>query len=367
MNPSTDITRATLSVLFICALIASCLWIMRPFLSSLVWAVMIVVATWPVMLKVQAGLRGKRSLAVLAMTMMLLLVLVIPFSLAVATLLARSGEIIAWLKSLQTAVIPPPPLWAAKIPLVGQAFVARWHDVASSGVQELYRLGAPYAGKAVAWFAAQAGNASMVVLHFLLTVLIAAVLYMKGEKAAAGVLSFARRLAGRHGEDVAIMSAKAVRGVALGVVVTALIQSALGGVGLLIARVPVPLLLSAVMLILCIAQIGPGLVLIPSVIWLFWTGENFWGASLIVWTIFVGTIDNFIRPVLIKKGADLPLLLIFAGVIGGLIAFGIIGLFIGPVILAVTYTLLSAWVGEGGKAHHQPSPAKDNQEVKDQT
>ena len=96
-----------------------------------------------------------------------------------------------------------------------------------------------------------------------------------------------------------------------------------------------------------------GLVLIPVVVWLFWTDQSLWGSIMIFWTIVVGTIDNFIRPVLIKKGADLPLLLIFAGVIGGLIAFGVIGLFIGPVMLAVTYTLLSAWVVKGEKEQVQ--------------
>lgn len=110
--------------------------------------------------------------------------------------------------------------------------------------------------------------------------------------------------------------------------------------------VPAATVLTAVMLLLCIAQLGPGLVLIPAVIWLFWSGQTLWGSVLLVWTVIVGTMDNFLRPLLIKKGADLPLLLIFAGVIGGLIAFGIIGLFIGPVVLAVTYTLLAAWVSE---------------------
>jgi len=101
--------------------------------------------------------------------------------------------------------------------------------------------------------------------------------------------------------------------------------------------------------------LGPALVLIPVVVWLFWSGQTLWGSIMVVWTIIVGTLDNFIRPILIKKGADLPLLLIFAGVIGGLIAFGIIGLFIGPVLLAVTYTLLVEWVVSGSIAHDSPA------------
>ncbi|HZV81009.1 MAG TPA: AI-2E family transporter, partial [Geobacteraceae bacterium] len=185
------------------------------------------------------------------------------------------------------------------------------------------------------------------IIQFLLTVIISAVLYATGETAANGVCRFARRLAGSPGEDAAILAARAVRGVALGVVVTALIQSLLGAIGLALAGVPAVTLLTAAMFILCVAQVGPGLVLVPVVVWLFWQDQNLWGSIMVAWTVVVGTVDNFIRPFLIKKGADLPLLLIFAGVIGGLISFGVIGLFIGPVMLAVTYTLLEVWVSRG--------------------
>jgi predicted PurR-regulated permease PerM len=159
------------------------------------------------------------------------------------------------------------------------------------------------------------------------------------------VRRFTRRLAGQQGDDVTVLAARAIRGVALGVVGTALIQSLLGGIGLAVSGVPAAAVLTAIMFILCIAQLGPVLVLIPAVIWLYWSGQNLWGTVLLAFTIVAATLDNFLRPLLIKKGADLPLLLIFAGVIGGLIAFGIIGLFIGPVVLAVTYTLLGAWLG----------------------
>ena len=127
---------------------------------------------------------------------------------------------------------------------------------------------------------------------------------------------------------------------------TAIVQTVLGGIGLAIVGVPFAALLSAVMLMLCIAQLGPTLVLLPAVAWVFWTGDTGWGVFLLGWTLIVGTLDNFLRPMLIKKGADLPLLLIFAGVIGGLLGFGLVGIFVGPVVLAVTYTLLEAWVAD---------------------
>ena len=128
----------------------------------------------------------------------------------------------------------------------------------------------------------------------------------------------------------------------------ALAQSLLGGIGLAVAGVPGAGVLTAVMFMLCIAQIGPLLVLLPAVLWVFWSGDTGWGIALAIWSGVVGTMDNFLRPVLIRMGADLPLLLIFAGVIGGLLSFGLVGIFVGPVILAVAYTLLVAWVDDTG-------------------
>jgi predicted PurR-regulated permease PerM len=151
-----------------------------------------------------------------------------------------------------------------------------------------------------------------------------------------------------------VLAAKTIRGVALGVVGTALIQAVLSGIGMAITGVPAVTVLTALVFILCIAQLGPGLILIPAVIWLYYSDQIAWGTLLLVLTIFVGTIDNILRPFLIRKGADLPLLLIFAGVIGGLITFGIAGLFIGPVVLAITYRLLAAWVEDV-----EASPAQD--------
>ena len=355
-NPYPDVVRTTLAVLFIGILIAACFWILRPFLTALVWATMIVVTTWPLMLAIQKRLGGKRALAVTVMTVVLLLVFIIPFTFAVVTIIDRSDEIADWTKSLATFTISPPPEWVDKLPVIGSKIATRWREFAAVSPQELSERLAPHAKKIVSWLVAQAGSVMMMIVQFLLTVIISAVLYATGDKAAEGVCRFARRLGGQHGENAAILAAKAVRGVALGVVVTALIQSLIGGIGLVLSGVPAVVLLTAVMFILCVAQIGPALVLIPATIWLFWKDQTMWGSVMVVFTVVAGTIDNFIRPILIKKGADLPLLLIFAGVIGGLIAFGVIGLFIGPVMLAVTYTLLEAWVmrDEPGQEDMQP-------------
>lgn len=343
-NLQADLVRNLLAVLFIGILIAASFWIMRPFFTALVWATMIVITTWSPMLRLQHWLWGKRWIAVTVLTILLLLVLIIPFTLFFVSIFSRSDQIVAWVKSITDMTLPSPPLWLEQLPVVGRKLAERWQRLAALGQAGLTERLAPHARDIVLWLLAQAGSAGMMIIQFLLTVILSAVLYANGEKAANGIRLFARRLGGRHGEDAAILAARAVRGVALGVVLTALIQTFLGGTGLFVAGVPAATVLTGIMFVLCVAQLGPGLVMIPVIVWLYYTGQPIWGTAMIFWALFAGTIDNFIRPFLIRKGANLPLLLIFAGVIGGLIAFGVIGLFIGPVMLAVAYTLLQAWV-----------------------
>ncbi len=343
-----DITRTTLSVLLIGILIVAVFWILHPFLPSLIWATMIVVATWPLMLRVQARLRGKRGLAALVMTAALILVFVIPFWLAVSTIIDNYDKIGALEESFHKSTLPLPPHWVEKLPMVGPRLSGAWREISSAGPQGLILWLTPYAGKLAGWFVAQAGSVGKIFVQFLLTVVIAAILYSKGDKAAKGVLRFARRLIGHHGEEVAILASKAIQSVALGVVVTALVQSLLGGIGLAVTGVPAASIFTAVMFILCVAQLGPGFVLIPSIIWLYWSNHAAAATILLVLTVVVMSLDNVLRPLLIRKGADLPLLLILAGVIGGLVAFGIVGIFVGPVVLAVALTLLRAWIDEEG-------------------
>ena len=344
-----DLTQIVLAILLIAILIAGSFWILRPFLLAIIWAAMIVVATWPVMQKVQARLR-RRTLAVIVMIGIMLLVFILPLALAIQAVVYNMDTIAGWVRSLAASGIPQPPEWVQKIPMIGAGIAERWTSIAAAGKEGLIAQLAPYMADAAKWTAGAFGTAGVLGIELLLTVLIAAILYARGEAARDSVIRFGRRLAGDRGESVVILAGQAIRAVALGVVVTALVQTVLAGIGLAVTGVPYAGLLSAVILLLCIAQLGPFVVLVPAVIWLFWDGQTVWGTVLLVWSIAVGPLDNILRPILIRKGADLPLLLIFAGVIGGLIAFGIIGLFVGPVVLAVTYTLLKDWVADEGRA-----------------
>ena len=337
-----DLTRIVLAVLFIGALIVGSFWVLRPFLGALVWAVMIVIPTWALMLRAQGFFGGRRWAAVTLMSGVLLAVFIVPVFAAVGTVLGNVEAINGWVRHLGEFTLPPPPAWVAGLPLVGERAAAAWRDL---GGEALGVKLAPYAQGVAAWLLAQLGSIGALALQFLLTVIAAALLYAGGEHAADWALRFGRRLAGEQGEDVMRLSAQAIRGVALGVVLTALLQALIGGIGLAIAGVPFASLLTALIFLLAVAQIGGALVLVAPIIWLYWSGSPGWGTFLLIVGIVVATIDNVVRPILIKRGADLPLLLIFAGVIGGLIAFGLIGIFVGPVVLAVAYTLLRAWLG----------------------
>jgi predicted PurR-regulated permease PerM len=343
-NASRDLTHSTLLLLFIGLLIGGSFWILKPFLLALIWAIMIVVATWPLLLGVQSRLGGHRWLAVVVMIVAAMMILIAPITLAVVTVVDHSLDIVAGSKSLVSFAKAPPPDWVERLPMVGAKIASEWRRLAAGGAEGLAIHVLPYVDNILRWFVSQVGGLGILLLHFALTLLIAAILYFNGEIAAEGVRRFAARLGGAQGENAIRLAGQAIRGVALGVVVTAVTQSVLAGIGLALVGIPYAAILTAVMLLLGIAQIGPMPVLVPAVIWLYWAGHAGLGTVLLVWTAVVGTMDNFLRPMLIRRGADLPLLLIFAGVIGGLFAFGVIGLFVGPVVLAVAYTLLNAWI-----------------------
>jgi predicted PurR-regulated permease PerM len=362
-----DITRAVLAVLFIVALIGSSIWILRPFLGAIVWATTIVVATWPLMISLQTWLWNKRALAVTVMTLFLLCILIVPLTLGVGTIVSNIDDIAAWAKSLAAFKMPSLPAWLVNLPFIGPRAVEVWNRVAAVGLQEITAKAAPYVGAVIIWFAAKLGNIGVLLVEFLLTVVLAAAMYANGERATQRLVRFGRRLAGEGGENAVFLAGQTIRGVALGVVVTSLAQTVFSGIGLVIAGVPFAGVLTATMLLLSIAQIGVMPVLGCAVAWLYWSGESAWGTFLLVWTIVAGTMDNFLRPVLIRKGADLPLLLVFAGVIGGLIAFGLIGIFVGPVVLAVAEALLRAWIDADTKqdeiTEQQQSTAESRRSV----
>ena len=351
--PRSELARTTLGVLFIAGLILVTLWVLRPFISSTIWAATIVVASWPLMRRLQTRLGGRRWAAVLLMTLALLTLFILPVTMGVVTVVQHVDDITDLARRVSDLRMSTPPDWLLSLPLIGPKLGDLWAQAVAAGADGVIDKLRPYAGQVTRWFVSQVGTVGFLLVQSLLVLVLAALMYADGESAASALRQVGRRLAGEQGEAVVALAGQAIRAVALGVGVTAMVQSGLGGLGLAIAGVPYAALLTVVMFMLCLAQLGPMPVLVPVVIWTYWSGHSGWGTFLLVITVVAGTIDNVVRPVLIRMGADLPLLLIFSGVVGGLLAFGLVGIFIGPVVLAVAYRLLQAWVAE------QEPPAPD--------
>jgi predicted PurR-regulated permease PerM len=344
---TSDITRIVLWVVVIGMLLAGSFLTLLPFLSGLIWATTLAIATWPALIQLERLLWGRRPLAVMAMTLIVALAFILPFALAISTLVDAASRSPAVLNDFLARGLGPPPTWIVDIPFVGQRLMERWQTIADGGPEALAAAVQPYAVSAAGWALAATGGIGRTLVLVLVTLILVPILYTQGETAARGALAFAHRLGGDTGERTLRLAGQAVRSVALGVVVTALVQSLLAGVGLWACGVPHAGLLGALAFVLGIAQVGPMPVLLPSVGWLYWTGSTGWAIALLIWSLPVGALDNVLRPILIRRGVQLPMLLIIGGVIGGLISFGVVGLFVGPVVLAATYTLAKEWVARG--------------------
>ncbi|TFG51684.1 MAG: AI-2E family transporter YdiK [Gemmatimonadales bacterium] len=342
--PQRDLAQTTLGVLLIGVMIAGTFWVMRSFLPMIIWATTITVATWPLLLRFERWFGHRRGWAVAAMTLLLLLLFVVPLATAFTAIVDHLPGLQEQVQRVRDVGLAPAPAWFLKIPLLGSRLTDGWNELARLSQDELAARLQPYLGDAVQWLRASLQGLGLFIVQLLLIAVITAICWANGEVAADGLRRFFQRLAGGRGARMVTLAGQAIRSVALGIVITAVLQSVAGGIGLAVTGVPLAGVLTAAMLILGIAQLGPAPILIPAVIWQFSNGRTTPGIILIVWSVVVTLMDNFVRPILIRRGVDLPLLLILAGVIGGMLSFGVIGLFVGPVVLAVTYTLVSEWV-----------------------
>ena len=342
-----DLTRTVLAVSFILGLIVSCLWILRPFLTALVGGTTIAISTWPLLTGLERRLGGRRGLAIAAIMALLALAILAPLYFGAVATVQGAGALSAWLHDLPGKTLPPLPERLASAPLFGPRLEKAWADLAAGGSEGLKARLSAHTGTIVRWVMGRLGNLAGMAVEVLLTLGITGLLYARGEKVSATLLRFARRLAGTRGEQAARLAALATRGVGLGVVLTPLIQSILAGIGMAVAGAPRVGLFGILVLLSCLAQAGPIPALLIPVVWLYARGETLAAVGLAAWAIVVHLSGPIVRPLLIKRGVDLPMVLIISGVIGGVMAFGAVGLFIGPVLLAVATTLLESWMAEG--------------------
>ncbi len=336
-----DLPQLVFSLIFIIIMVVACFWITEPFIPSFAWASMVVIATWPVMLRVQRCLWGHRGMAVVVMTLLLLLIFIIPVVLLVNSVIEYSEPVLAWATAGHLTF--PDLQWLNSIPFAGKKLYSGYHSLIAGGGSALLAKAQPYIGRTATFFVTQAGHFGRFIVHLVLMLFFSVLLYWRGEQVGQAIRHFAFRMASHRGDATVLLAAQAIRAVALGIVVTALAQGVLSGIGLAVSGIPYATLLTGLIILLCLIQLGPLLVLIPAIIWLYWSGDTIWATVLLVWSGVVASLDNILRPVLIRMGAELPVILVITGVIGGLIAFGMIGLFIGPVVLPLAYRLIYVW------------------------
>ncbi len=334
--------HAVLLVLF-GGLLVGILAVLRPFFTAILFGAILAVAAWPLRdLLLQRGL--KRGMTATLLLLLALAVVILPL-MAVAPGLADHLTLGATKLQDYVATAPQVPNRLADLPIVGERLAKLWVQAihAEGGIRAMLE---PYSGDIRQAFVTAAGSLAQSVLQIILSLVVATFFWVGGDALAAILRDILRRLGGETADAALDVAAGAVRSVAYGVVGTAAIQAVIMAVGLLLAGVPGAVLLGFVTLLLALSQIGAPLIIavwVGAAVWLFGQDQQGWGIFIIFWGLVVTVIDNFIKPFLIGFGVAIPLSLTILGVFGGFVAFGFLGLFIGPTLIAVGFTLLDAW------------------------
>ena len=339
---------------FILILLAvGCFLVMLPFLSATLWAVVLCFSSWPLYRRLLKLVGNRPTLAAALISLGMILVILIPFIVVGSTLAEHVSALTTAVKKWIDAGPPAPPEWLHKIPGIGNRAVQYWQDLAADSTKLLAlakRFIEP-AGHRLLSLGVLLGAG---LVQMALSIFIAFFLFRDGGSLGTQLKGAIVRIGGDRGVFLLDLAANTVRGVVYGILGTALVQAVMAGVGFVIAGVPGAGVLTLLTFFLSIVPMGPPLVWIPAAFWLFHQGSTGWGIFMVIWGIGVSSIDNFVKPWLISRGSDMPFLLILFGVLGGAIAFGFIGVFLGPTLLAVGYRIVQEWLTR--KAAPKPEP-----------
>ena len=347
MSDETTGPARMLGILALLALMAGCLLVLRPFLSALVWAAILAFATWPAYRALTARLRMGPNWAAALMVLAMFLLIGLPLLFAAPTNREDADRLREAVESLLSQGVPGLTNVLERIPLLGPFLLERWTALGLD-FSGLFSMVQPYVGNVAQLLLAGVLAVLSGLAELVLAIFLAFFFYRDGARIAAGLEQIASRVAGGRGRHLVVLAGSVTQGVVYGLLGTAVVQGLMTGFGLWLASVPQPVLLGVVAGVISILPIGAPVVWIPAAIYLFSRGSTGWGIFMLVYGAFgISSVDNFIRPWLIARGADLPLLLTILGALGGALAFGFLGLFLGPVLLAVGYTLLKDWADDG--------------------
>jgi predicted PurR-regulated permease PerM len=348
-NP-TDIRAVTeislrLGLLFL--LIAWCLWILAPFTGVVAWALIIAIATDSPFRALSGWLGGRSGLAATLLVLVALATLIVPAVLLTETLVEGAQRFAGNLSEGST-LVPPPPEAITGWPFVGETVYGFWFLASENLADALAKL-RPQLQALSAGLLRAAGSAGIALLQLAASIVIAGILLVRGRMATV-TRRFARRLVGERGDELADLTQAVIQSVVQGILGVASIQAVLAGIAFIAVDVPGAGLWALLVLVAAVVQLPVGLVLIPPVLVVFSTASTPVAVMFAIWCVMISLLDNVLKPLLFGRGVDVPMIVIFLGAIGGMLAMGIIGLFLGAVVLALGYELFIGWLGEGADA-----------------
>ena len=323
-------------------LLTGCLVVLWPFVTALLWAVVLSFSIWPLYRRLLGWLGGRRTLAALVLSLAMILVVLLPFVVVGFKLADSVTELKTAAQRWLDAGPPSPPAWLIKAPLIGKPATEWWQSLAADSAK-LLQTAKRFVEPVGSWLLKAGLHLGAGLLQLALSILISFFLLRNGPFVAQHLTVSVGRIAGERGKHLLEVAGNTVRGVVYGILGTAFVQAAMAGIGFLIAGVPGALLLALLTFFLSVVPVGPPLVWLPAAFWLFHQGRTGWGIFMLIWGMGVSTVDNFVKPWLISQGSDMPFILIFFGVLGGALAFGFIGVFLGPTLLAVGWRLVAEW------------------------
>jgi predicted PurR-regulated permease PerM len=332
-------------------LVIGCLVILRPFIPLLMWGIIIAIASYPTFRKLQGALGGRGGLAAVIWTLLLLAVLIVPLVLLAQGLIAGGRPLALQMKN-GTFSIPPPPASVGQWPIIGAPLARAWTAASINFTDSLVKF-APQIKSALPGILSASAGIGRTILQFFLSILVSGALLANSQAAAEVTRLLANRLFGDRGPEYQNLVGATIRSVTFGILGVALIQSALAAIGFLVMGLPGAGVWAAAFLFAAVLQLG-GLVLIPAVIYAFAISTTTKAVIFLVWCVFVGVIDNILKPLLLGRGVAVPTAVIFLGAIGGFVVMGIVGLFVGAIVLSVGYKLFLAWI-EGSPDLQSPA------------
>jgi len=324
-------------------LVVGCFLVLRPFLPAILFAAVICAATWPLNLGLRRRLGGRQSLAALTMTLLLILVAVLPLAIVAYNLADNIGTYYDALRKAVEHGPPAPPAWLAGLPVVGKSIDEYWRHTTGSQ-EEMIALAKRLLDPAKNYLLSGGILLGQGVLQMSLSAFISFFFYRDGEALLRSIGVAMNWVAGPQSDNLLNIINNTLRSVMFGLLGTALAQGFVATIGFAIAGVPAVLMLGMATALLSLIPIGPPLIWGGAALWLFRQGETGWGVFMLFWGAFlISSVDNVVKPYLISRGGHLPFLLVLLGVMGGVLAFGFVGIFIGPTFLAVGLSLARNW------------------------